>query len=261
MTKHRVLTPDRVISDVSSRSNFALEVAKGNIDGITPIQILGLNPEVGTAFEDLWCPCGSLIYPTSAETWEIVSDSADDSETGTGARTVEITTLDEDYVEQETVTVTLNGLTPVTISGTHFRHMYSRVKTWGSTGWNKGKILIRVAGGGDCRTCIDIQNGVGINVTQDSHYTVQAGKTLYLTQIVINTTKDHDITARMVYRLFGEGGFLTKGSIGVYQNSYILPFTNISRIFTEKTDIKYIAKSNNTEVPVTSVMEGYLIDN
>lgn len=246
-------------------STFELEVAQGNVPGIKAIQILGLNPAVGTSFEDVWCPGGSLTYPTSAETWEIVSTSVNDSSTGTGARTVEITTLDANYVEQTPVTVTLNGTTPVAISGTHFRHVFSRVKTWGSTGENQGDIIIRVSGGGDARTCInyDTVSNVGFNNTQDSQYTVPAGKTFYPKAFFVNCTKDHDITARFKRRLFGEDGFLTPGNFGIYQNSFILNLATVldGTNFPEKTDFKWIAKSNNTAVAVTTGIEGYLIDN
>lgn len=251
------------IGSIENPKMFALEAARGNIPGISTVQELSFNPSVGTTFEDLWCPDGSLTYPTAAETWEIVSSSANDTSTGTGARTVEITTLDDNYVQQAPVTVTLNGTTPVTISGTHFRHVFSRVKTCGSSGWNEGEILVRVQGGGDARTCIfyDTISAQGLNNTQDSHLTVPAGKTFYNTSAFLNATKDHDIRALLQVRLFGEDCFLTTGSIGLYQNSFVLPFTVTRPIYPEKSDIKLMAKSNNTAVEVTAGIEGYLVDN
>ena len=244
-------------------SSFILEVAKGSVNGVQAMQLLGLNLAVGTVYEDVWCPDGNLVYPTVAETWEVVSTSANDADGGSGARTIEIITLDADYNQQEVRAVVLDGLNPVSISGTHFRHVYTRVKTWGSTGFNEGTIIIRVAGAGLIRTCIsyDSVGLIGLNSTQDSHFTVPAGKTFYVTSVFANSTKDHDITARIVYRLFGEDGFLTAGTIGLYQNSFVLPFTVLVKQYLEKTDIKVISKSNNTAVVVTTGVEGLLVNN
>ncbi len=246
-------------------SNYNLEVSLGNIPGVAGIQVLGLNPAVSSVYNDCWCPGGTLVYPTAAETWEVVSTSLNDTAAGTGAREVEIISMGSDYVEQYPVRVTLSGTTPVTIPGTHFRHIYTRVTDWGSAGWNEGHIIVRVAGGGNVRTCMyyDSVDSIGLNNTQDSHFTVPAGKTFFPAAFFINCTKDHDITARFQRRLFGEAGFLTPGNFGVYQNSFIFNFaTYLGKDFLpEKTDFKWIVKSNNTSVAVTTGIEGFLVDN
>ena len=55
---------------------------------------------------------GTLIYPTAGEQWEIFSDSANDTSAGTGMRTVQVTYLDDNHVQQ-TENKTLNGTKPI----------------------------------------------------------------------------------------------------------------------------------------------------
>ena len=94
----------------------------GRIPGLSMVSVVSQNENIGGAiFADVWAGGGNLVYPTSAESWEVVSTTSTDTSSGTGARTVLITSLDENY-EPQSVDVVLNGTTPVSVSGTHFRN-------------------------------------------------------------------------------------------------------------------------------------------
>lgn len=254
---------NNTINSFNKTSSLDIEIWRWNVSGITPLRQLWLNPAVWLDFEDVWCKWWTLIYPTTAETWEIVSDNANDSASWTWARTVQITTLDANYVEQAPITITLNGTTPVTISWTHFRHVSSRVMTWGSTWWNEWEITIRAVWWWNPRTCIkyDTVGNIGFNVTQDLFLTVPAWKTFYPASILVNSTKNHDVIARNAVRFFGEDWFNYFANFSVYQDTFQKTFSTLARSFPEKTDIKFIARSNNAEVAVTVIIEWYFIDN
>lgn len=62
-------------------SDFALEVGKGNVAGVTTEHKFGRNPNIGTATdpEDVWDAGGLWIPPTEARVHDIASSSANDA--------------------------------------------------------------------------------------------------------------------------------------------------------------------------------------
>ncbi len=93
-----------------SPENFLVEVTKGNIPGHTIRHRFGKGI-VGTTMVPI---ASSLKYPTptTATTLEVVSNDADDTVAGAGARTVTILGLDANW-DEITQTVNMNGLTAV----------------------------------------------------------------------------------------------------------------------------------------------------
>lgn len=139
------------------------------------VSALGNNSDVdaGSEPEDIWTGGGLYPWLTTATSLEIVSASASDTSAGTGARTVLISGLDINYVEQSDV-VTLNGVTPVAVPKQYFRINTMVVTTAGSAEGNVGLITLRDAGGGTTRGLIS----PGISITRQAIYTVPAGHTL-----------------------------------------------------------------------------------
>ena len=79
----------------TSDIDFFLAVAKGDFTGYSKISKFGRNPGVKSAdYESIWDGSNLYPWPTAAETLSVVSDDADDTSAGTGARTVEIEGLD-----------------------------------------------------------------------------------------------------------------------------------------------------------------------
>ena len=68
---------------------------------------------------------------------DCVSDDADDTSAGTGARTIFIQGLDADYDELTEVLI-MNGLTPVQSVNTYMRIFRTQNITAGATEWNEG---------------------------------------------------------------------------------------------------------------------------
>jgi len=327
--------------------DYAMEIARGNIEGSAIVSVIGRNPEVGTAFEDIWdagilfslsydaqsanftpglvltggtsgatativtdkddgttgtltirkisgtfqndetitdsstgsatangvvAGIRSLTYPTAGETWEIICENTNDTSAGTGARTVLVTYLDSDHVKQ-TETLSLNGHTAVTFVAINaFRFISAVVTTWGSATdpvyikTNQGTIVIRDSSTDNVRGVITFDDTVsgdehGLNTTQSSYYTVPAGKTAFITLIVTNVTKNHDVTLRSLIRLDGSDAFITAGEMGNYQNSFIEPLDTGPARLPEKTDLKLIGRSNNSAVAVVIQLLITEIDN
>lgn len=107
----------------------------------------GYNPSIDAATpEDVWSGGGNYTWVSAAGALTVVSDSANDvggGTPGTGARTVVVEYLDSNYKTQ-TVTVTLNGTTPVNPSLTAIRCHRAYVATAGSGGTNAGNISVKI---------------------------------------------------------------------------------------------------------------------
>ena len=103
----------------------------------------GQNLDVDTAAaEDVWEVGGDCVWPTSATTTTIVSASTDDATGGTGARTVQVQGLDEDY-KTLTVTASMSGTNVVTLDTDFIRVFRAFVVTAGSGETNAGNIQIK----------------------------------------------------------------------------------------------------------------------
>jgi hypothetical protein len=87
---------------------YELQVAKGQIAGASTLYKFGTNPDIDSAEETIWSTGGDYPWPTAAFTAFISSSSAADTSAGTGAQTVTVEGVDENYAAQ-TVTVNMNG--------------------------------------------------------------------------------------------------------------------------------------------------------
>ena len=104
----------------------------------------GYNPAITTATdpEDVWDAGGVYPWPTAAAATNIVSTDADDTDGGSGARTVWVQGLDSDGMLIDE-TVTLNGTSQVNLTQQFYRVFRARVVLSGATGTNEGDIQIR----------------------------------------------------------------------------------------------------------------------
>lgn len=162
---------------------FLQRVFQGSVTGARRVVFSGFNSDVDIAStpEDIWAGTGLIPAPSVAESWEIVSSSANDTAAGTGARTVQIRTLDANYLEV-VQTVALDGITPVALTGTHIRINAGIVLTAGSNATNVGTLTIRVAGAGADRGYISTPEGV-LNAAK---MTVPDGHHLDLLSVVMS---------------------------------------------------------------------------
>lgn len=195
----------------------------GAVPGASRIAMLGNNPSIDTATqpEDVWsgAELGTLNgidhryipRPTTAPvSMEVVSSSADDTAAGVGARTVVIGYLDAAYAAQS-VTLTLNGTTPVALPVPVMRVNTLRVASSGTFGGNNaGDISVRLAGGlGATFAYLRIGNGLA----RSSLYTVPAGQTfdIYSMVLAVNRADTQDRWGTFALCIQNAAGTLIKG--------------------------------------------------
>ncbi len=157
--------------------DFLIEVAKGNVTGHQILNKFGYNLAVPVTETPIWSPNVPLIWQSTAQQLQFVSDDAgDDIDAGTGMQKVYLEGLDASWALQ-TETLDLQGLTPVQTVGTYRRFD----RGWGTQigtyhGSNEGLITITWA------TTTDLAGEIptGKGRTQQAHYTIPAATDAYL---------------------------------------------------------------------------------
>lgn len=195
--------------------------------------------------------------PTSAAVVSLVSTSAEDGAgTLTGALTVLVRYLDENFEEQQEI-VTLNGLTPATTTGTAMRIRQCLVLTVGSAGGPVGTVTISIGG--------DIQSRfvIGQNETREVGFTVPAGKQFVSTNASLQTSqggKDISVDFAFEYRLSGSDVWYTIRSLELLNQSFINDVVGVAA-FPSKTDFRVLITSSAANGPPAYLqVRGYMID-
>src|SRR5210317_907931 len=130
------------ISRVGTSEPFELQVTRGQIGFHESVHKFGFNSSVDTTLATVWDQGGLYSYLGSASALYISSSSANDTAAGTGARTVTVSGLDNNF-DQKVETVTLNGQSGVELNGsTWFRVNRIVVNTAGSGGANAGVLYV-----------------------------------------------------------------------------------------------------------------------
>ena len=238
-------------------SNYLIEVGLGNVPGTFATTVASRNPAVGSVnVEDIWDPGGVLVYATAGEQWEIVSTSANDTAAGTGARTITILYLDDQYVKQFEI-ITLNGTTPVLTTATDmFRFRRLITATAGSAAENDGDITLRVASGGNTRA----KMLTGNNTTMSVHYTVPAGVTAFITATTLEINKGEDVVLSFKITFGPTGIFLNAAESFIYQ-TINRRNAGVFQPIVEKSDFKVQAISSNAVASPAVFLEILEIDN
>ena len=224
-----------------------MAVANNEVAGVKSIFKFGFNGDVNGTEETIWDQGGVYSYPASAIQIKVSSTSANDTAAGTGARTVTVAGLDENYHEAEE-TVSLNGQTEVLTDTTFIRVFRAFVETAGSSGTAAGDIYMGngVVSGGVPAT-VYAKISLGENQTLMALWTVPAGYTGYLTKIDLGTGTPNNnqyINARIIQRAFG-GVFRTATKITLQTGEIILNFP-APIVLPEKTDIEARAVSSGS---------------
>lgn len=158
---------------LSPMGDIDFAIAIGAIGGYSSFRKFGTNPAVGVGREDIWGAGGVMVWPDSAGAASVVSDSAADTDGGTGAHAVMVQGLDGDYNQVQEI-VTLSGLTPAVTTQTFLRVYRMFVLECGSGDTNAGNITASV--GGNVQAYLEATEGQ----TAGSHYTVPAGHSLII---------------------------------------------------------------------------------
>ena len=198
----------------------------------------------GDGEELIWIGATAYPFPTTAVSLEVLSDDADDDDQDTGAWTVQVIGLDENW-EPQTATITLNGTSAVAVPGSWIRVNRAKVLTAGSSGWNEGEITIRRSSGGATQAIIEATR----NQTQVALHTVPAGYVGYI--IGFNAQVDSGAGSGCVLQL--------KTRDNTVENGVFRPLTNAEahRDSPVVLDFAYpIHVGERTDIAVTGIAEG-----
>ena len=245
---------------------YELQVSKGQVAGATTLYKFGYNPDINGTEETVWSQGGDVVWPAAAFTAFISSSSTADTIAGTGAQTVTVEGLDENYASQS-VTVNMNGQTQVQIGDASGWLRVNRVfvATSGSGGTAAGDIYVSVSGATAGVPTGDIYAKVtaGDNQTQQAIYTVPAGSTFYTDDVTFTAAislANKNVTAKFISREFGSNTFRTRLIQTLQSNLLLVPFEYPLAI-PEKTDVECRASTDTTNVEIGASFQGVLIAN
>lgn len=226
---------------------FDLQVARGQVDGHSTVNIYGYQPSVGTTFIPIWENAAQYTYPVSATTMYV---------SGTAGDTAQITIvgLDANYAPISEV-VTMNGATPVATTKQYFR-INSMFVSAGSATNPAGAVYLKNNGG----TTTYAQINAGVGRSQAAIYTVPAGYTYFLQRVNIYTSLNGNDYVTYQNKTISPNGVVQLTQQAPFAISYealrIMP-----RPFAEKTDIQLMCKVQTGTGAVAISQEGYLIKN
>lgn len=242
-----------------------LLIAAGRIDGISSVVRRGINPAVGTSYEDLRLYGGTLTHLSAATTLEVASSSENDKAAGTGALTALLKGYDASFDELNE-TITLTGNTLVVTTGVFLGVNELRVLTAGTGRSNAGDLYVAddsdtwAAGVPDTAAKVLLKVPIGYGQSQTGMYTVPAGFTAYITGLHVNSAPGKTVTFRLVANdLANVSEVVELEGIVPAEGGYerALPYIEIA----EKTTIRLQAKVSATTAPVSGGFEIILIDN
>ena len=226
-----------------------LAISQGLVPGHKNEYHFGFNPSVGVNEETVWDLGGIYTYPPNAGIeMALSSSSADDASAGTGAQSVEIIGLDENFDEFNTIVET-NGQTAVAIPGLCSRIFRAIVRTTG-TGTNNAGTLFVADAASSLTAGVPPQDetftsiGVGENQTLEAFYTVPKGHTghLYFVQASSFGNPTSSVTVRFCFRNLGQE-LRVQDKFTVTQGQVILPH-DTPLFLPEMTDIECRAVSS-----------------
>lgn len=211
--------------------NTEVEILSLNFPGQEIVHVHGDNPAMGTTRDDFWNVATSMVYLSVGETMNIVSDSANDAAAGTGARTVEVSGLDNDY-EPISETITMNGLTDVLTSLSYLRVLDIHTTTVGSTNSNQGIITATASSAATVQASMIVNDNHLLN----GRHTIPANKIGIFLGFECDVGKGKEL--RMIICAGqGHGILETVHSSVLFQNT--LFSSSLDVVLDEKTDILF----------------------
>lgn len=258
MTKNKILTPsgieiyiegDPISTDnpipntpiAGPNSDFNLEIGKGNIAGYGFVFLTGENANVGTEetlIRDIG-GTGDYPWPLTAAQWFLKSTSDDDTDGGSGARSVFATFLEADFTEVFEIKI-LSGQTSVQFVTEAFRINGISVFTAGADFKNDGRIDVTTltAGAGDILGSITIGEGQ----MRQAIVTIPAGETWFPLNFYISSGKSDDVDLKAVAYSPGTVPDRIRSAFSksfVFESAF--PLINVVRVpFTSGNDLQVV---------------------
>jgi hypothetical protein len=236
------------------------DVGFGIVPGIQRVTGWGHNGDVSQAApEDVWEGGGLYPWLTVPTSLEVVSTSANDVSSSTGANFVRIVGLDSTYKQIE-LTVSMNGTTPAALPTQLIRINQITVLTAGTAESNVGTINVRDVSGGTVRGVVMAMSGT----SHHSMYTVPNGKSLQVIQMIASCTKftgvDRTFTLALYVRGYG-GAIFVPIELDINTQPYALT-TIPGFTLPEKTDMWLrISATSSNNMNITAGWAGLLRTN
>ena len=254
----------RSITRAGRDEPFGLQVAKGEIAGHTSLHKFGANAALNSSsYETIWREGGRHAWVVAGKSVQkISSSSTNDDVAGTGALTVSVQGVDEDYAEISE-TVILTGQTAA-LTTKEFLRVHRMVILSAGTGLVNAGIVYAGTGavGTGKPAVVNCLISIGACQSEVAYYTVPAGKTLYVSGIYagigFDTTQraaDIVLYARPLGEVFQLKFGLTSGAAFAGER-FDIPLK-----FDAKTDIDMRGLAVGGTPEVRGGFEGFIIKN
>ena len=240
------------------------EMSLGNVTGYQPVIVEGNNDNVpSTGTHDIWESGTDLIYLTAAETMNIVSTDANDTSAGTGARTIRIKGLDNDFNEISE-TISLSGLSNVLTVNLYIRVFSLEQKTGDGGNINVGDITATSSSAATLQ-CIML---AGVGLSKNSHFTIPSGKKFILLSAELNATRTvagmaPNMIVNALRREFGsDAPFITavRRKMDTSVIDQLLIIQPVGQVINEKNDLKFAVTSDQDNTQVRIRYYGILVN-
>lgn len=248
--------------------DFFVDVSKGLIAGHRAIIVNGsVILPVKDVVNDVWEQGGTLVYLSVAETMNIVSSDANDTLTGSGARTVRLIGLGDGNIEI-TEDVNMRGLTNVLTVNSYLYPPLLQVLTAGGVARvNIGSITATSSGSATVQSKI----AIGASISKNSHFTVPKGQSFLIIKVDVNATKTSagllpNITLVGLTRLAGQNpdaawvsNRIRKMDTSVLDQLFV--DQPVNNILPEGTEFRVTAVSSENNTDVRSTVYAIMFDN
>jgi hypothetical protein len=243
---------------VHNPSDFYTEVERGRVPGHSIVHKFG-HAKVGTTMVPI---TNSLVYqtPTTPVSLEFLSDDANDTALGTGAREITFTGIDINY-DEVTFTIPTDGENPVALP-TDLLRLYrwyvsaSGVYATLTAGSHVGTLTVRVAGVGATWSIIE-PTPFPASQSEIAIYTVPNGVRAYIVEqdISVDSAKSVEVS---LFRRTGIDNIVAPfdpmrvvvhyvGISGGNPHDFRAPIDH----FTARTDFGYMGKISNGTADIT----------
>jgi len=226
---------------------FNLQVARGQIQGHSTVNIYGYQGAISTTSVPVWENVTAYTFPASAITMYV---------SGTNGDTCRITVIGLDlFYRPISETVVMTGATPAATTKQYLR-INSMFVAPTSLSNPAGVVYLKNL----AATVTYAQINAGIGRTQMAIYTVPADYTFYLQRVALYTSLNGND-----YVTYRNRTTSPTGVVQVTQQAPLATLYDALRImprpFLEKTDIELFCAVKNGTGAVAVAQEGYLIKN
>ena len=266
-TRTQSVTKNTDVEFIRTTNDFDFDVVSGRVADHTAVRKFGANTTVSSSEALVWESGSSSPFLSAAATLRIKSGgNVNDTAAGTGARAVTVIFLDSNFNETTEVLATAGASASSATSSTARRLLRAYVSdsgtytTSGLDGANTGAVVIETSGGTAMGTI-----AAGIGQTQIAHYTVPAGKTLYIRDVHISAAGTKPASIYMFQRLSADDV-----TVGVQPRRLVRAWYEVqepsdhnfhNRIsFPAKTDVFFTAKTPSGTSLVNISWNGTLVD-